>query len=106
MAYLIYITFPNEEEARKLGLELVTKKLAAGVNILPGAYSIYHWAGKVVEAKECVLFAQVSSKAYEKLLDYVLQNHFYKVPCVVALPIENGNPQFLQWIDEHSQGDS
>lgn len=99
--FLVYITFPNETEALRLGRELVEKKLAAGINIVPGVHSIYWWQDELRERPECLLLAQVSAQAYGDLENFVLGRHSYQTPCVIAMPIERGNPAFLQWIDSN-----
>ena len=61
--FLVYMTTPTQEEALTLARELVRMRLAAGVNIVPGAQSVYRWKGEVHEAGECLLVAQVSEAA-------------------------------------------
>ena len=65
MSFLVYVTVPDEPEALALARMLVETRLAAGVNVLPGACSVYRWQGEVREAGECLLLAQVSRAAFE-----------------------------------------
>ena len=82
--------------------ELVHQRLAAGVNMLPAARSVYRWQGTVHEAGECLLLAQVSEAALPQFMETVRALHSYEVPCVVAMPIAAGYQPFLQWIAENS----
>ncbi len=52
MSLLVYVTVPDEREALTLARMLVEARLAAGVNVLPGARSVYRWQGAVREAGE------------------------------------------------------
>ena len=50
MSFLVYVTAPDEALALSLARTLVGEGLAAGVNIVPGARSIYRWRGQVHDA--------------------------------------------------------
>ncbi|MDO5484428.1 MAG: divalent-cation tolerance protein CutA [Desulfovibrionaceae bacterium] len=102
MSYLVYITVPNESEARQLARTLVERHLAAGANVLPGANSIYRWQGRVHEAGECLVFAQISRAAFADACVAIQALHSHQVPCVIALPIEAGHEPFLRWIEANS----
>ncbi|CCQ73809.1 divalent-cation tolerance protein CutA [Magnetospira sp. QH-2] len=99
---LIYITASSPDEALAIGETLVGERLAACVNILPGMISMYWWQGEVQQDEECVLIAKTRDTQVESLIARVKELHSYDCPCVVALPIEKGNPAFLQWIDEQT----
>ncbi|MFT4300187.1 MAG: divalent-cation tolerance protein CutA [Desulfovibrio sp.] len=103
MSLLVYVTAPHEEFALELARALVGEGLAAGVNIVPGARSIYRWRGEVHDAAECLLLAQVSRAALPAFEAAVKRLHPYEVPCIVAVPIEAGHGPFLHWIQENSQ---
>ena len=100
--FLVYMTAPTEQEALHLARELVRLRLAAGVNVLPGAHSVYRWQGEVHETGECLLLAQVSADALPQCLQTVRALHSYEVPCVVAMPIADGHQPFLKWIAQNS----
>ena len=102
MSFLVYVTVPDEREALALARMLVESRLAAGVNVLPGARSVYRWQGEVREAGEYLLLAQVSRAAFEDFCAAVRAVHSYEVPCLVALPLEAGYRPFLRWIEENS----
>ena len=101
--FLVYMTAPSEQEALHLARELVRMRLAAGVNMLPAARSVYRWQGTVHEAGECLLLAQVSREALPAFEAAVKAMHSYEVPCIAALPIEAGHEPYLRWIRENSR---
>ena len=86
MSFLVYVTVPHEREALDLARMLVEARLAAGVNVLPGARSVYRWQGEVREAGECLLLAQVGRAAFEDFCAAVRRAHSYEVPCIVKRP--------------------
>jgi periplasmic divalent cation tolerance protein len=95
----LYITVATLEEAQRIGEALVVERLAACANILPGAHSIYRWQGKVVRDNEVVIFAKTRATLVDAAIARVKALHSYQVPCVVALPIVAGNPQYLEWLE-------
>ncbi len=95
---LIYVTASNFEEAKSIGRKLVEERLVACVNILPHMSSIYRWQGKVEEAEEVVMIAKTTDQMLEGAIVRAKELHSYECPCVVAVPIVAGNPDFLAWI--------
>ena len=95
---LIYITTDGPDEARAIGRALVEARLAACVNIIDPMVSIYRWEGKVAEGRETVLIAKTRAALVGALTEKVRALHSYDCPCVVALPVDGGNPAFLAWI--------
>jgi periplasmic divalent cation tolerance protein len=94
----VYMTASSAEEAKKLGRALVEARLAACVNILDRMTSFYWWQGKIEEGSEAVLIAKTTRKHLKALTAKVKSLHSYTVPCVVGLPIQGGNKDFLDWI--------
>jgi periplasmic divalent cation tolerance protein len=96
------MTTASPEEARRIGTALVGERLAACVNIIPGMTSIYRWQGRIEEGQETVLVAKTRQEQVPALTERVKAMHSYTVPCVVALPMAGGNPDFLRWIEEET----
>jgi len=99
---LVYITCGDEEEARRIGGTLVKERLAACGNVIGAMKSIYWWQGVVQEDGEAVLIAKTKSELLDRLCLRVKKLHSYEVPCIVALPIIGGNPDFMQWIEDET----
>ena len=97
-ASLVYITAADAEEAKALGRALVEARLAACANVLPGITPIYRWEGRIEEGTEAALIAKTQSALVQQVVEFVTARHSYDCPCVVALPISDGNPAFLDWI--------
>ncbi|MDR1776822.1 MAG: divalent-cation tolerance protein CutA [Desulfovibrio sp.] len=103
MAYLAYVTVPGREIALSIARALVQARLAAGVNVIPGAFSVYRWQGEVREAEECLLIAQISETAFDDFCRVARELHCHEVPCVICLPVQAGHEPFLRWIEANSQ---
>jgi periplasmic divalent cation tolerance protein len=97
-ACICYVTAGSREEALAIGRALVEERLAASANVLDGTASIYWWQGKLEQAQEAVLIAKTRAELFPALSARVKQLHSYDCPCVVALPIADGNPDYLAWI--------
>jgi periplasmic divalent cation tolerance protein len=99
-ALIIFVTTPNRAASEKLAKLLVGRKLAACVNVLPGARSLYWWKGKLEKAKEELLIIKSQKSKWAKLSKAIRENHPYEVCEILALPVGLGNPPYLKWIDE------
>jgi len=98
--HLIYITAANKAEAVTIATTLVAEKLAACANILDGIHSIYWWNHEVEESQEAVIIAKTTEAHLTKLTERVKALHSYSCPCIVAMPITQGNSAFLEWVSE------
>ncbi|GEM_PF-317057 len=96
---LLYITTSKIEEARKIGTALVEARLVACANIIPGLESIYWWQGSVVNDSEVLLVVKTRAEHVEAVIDKVKELHSYTCPCVVAMPILAGNPDYMRWLE-------
>ena len=94
-----FVTCGSAEEAAKLAEALVTEKLAACVNIVPGVTSVYFWEGKLCRESEHLLVVKSTAAAQERLARRVKELHSYAVPEVVTFPIASGNPDYLRWVE-------
>ena len=93
-------TVPSIKKARFLAGLLVSKRLAACVQILPGIESHYRWRGKKETSREVLLVIKTKTSVYEKLEKVLLKNHPYEVPEIVCLSIAKGSKAYLDWIAE------
>jgi len=97
---MAFVTAPNHEIAKSLASGLVSGKLAACVNILPGVTSVYEWEGKVNEDPEVLMMIKTRTSRIPELTQYVQKNHPYDVPEVITTSIEGGSAAYLSWLGE------
>lgn len=97
---VVLSTAPTAEEGLSIGRRLVEEHLAASVNVLPGARSVFFWDGRVQEADEAVLVIKTESERYAALERRILALHSYSVPAVLALPVTSGSAAYTAWLRE------
>jgi len=95
---LVLTTCPNRRAASRIARALVEERLAACVNILPVAQSVYRWRGKVASAREFLLIIKSLKRAYAKLEKRLRALHPYELPEIITVPITNGSRPYLAWI--------
>jgi periplasmic divalent cation tolerance protein len=100
---LVLTTTSSSEEASRIARALVENKLAACVNIMPKVTSIYRWKGAVEEAEEWLLIIKTTEAAFERLRAAITELHSYEIPECICLPIEDGLPEYLSWIEDSVQ---
>lgn len=99
MRYIMtYVTCANRQEAEKIASVVVEAHLAACANIIDGMESLYWWKGKLEKNRECILIFKTEERLFGRLQERILALHSYETPCVVALPIADGNKAYLDWI--------
>ena len=95
---VVYIVCSSDTEANVIGKLLVENRLAACVNIFPAMQSMYWWDGKIQSGKEVALFAKTYVAKFEEIKKKVLEVHSYECPCIIALPVKDGEENYLKWI--------
>ena len=97
---VVLVTCETQDQGEKIARGLLEKHLAACVNILPGARSLYWWEGKIDTASECVLIIKTREAHLGALTAEIKRLHSYTVPEVIAFRIEGGNPDYLRWLSD------
>lgn len=88
----------SREEGLGIGRRLVEERLAACVNVVPSARSVYVWEGALQEADEALLMIKTRRDRYPELARRIQELHSYSVPEIVAVPIDSGAPTYLDWV--------
>lgn len=98
MNLVVLCTVPDEDSARRIAQALVAEGLAACVNVLPRLTSVYRWEGEVTSGEELLLIIKTREERYAALEARVKELHPYTVPEVIALPIQHGSKDYLDWL--------
>src|SRR5437660_3273783 len=97
-AVLVYTTYPSVVEAEEAGRAIVEARLAACVNILPGMVSHYWWQGTLERGEEAVMIIKTRATLAEAVRSAVKARHSYTTPAILVIPLEGGDPNYLEWI--------
>jgi len=93
-----FVTCSTRAEARQITRAILTKKLAACVNIVNGLESHYWWRGKLERARECLLLVKTTRARIRAVTSAVKAAHGYEVPEVIFLPVVAGERRYLKWL--------
>lgn len=96
---IVYVTVPDEETGAAIARAVVEAKLAACANLFPAVRSFYVWEGAVQDEQEHVLILKTRSDRFEALRQRIRSLHPYEVPCIVAVPLVDGDPEYLAWLE-------
>src|SRR6476659_2140885 len=95
---LILNTTGSDSEAGKIATALVERRLAACVNIIPKIKSVYIWQDGVESAEEFLLVIKTLKAQEEQVQSAVRELHSYELPECIAIAIESGSAEYLEWI--------
>ncbi len=93
---MIYITYENEKDAKKVCRYLLEKRLVACANIFP-VKSMYWWKGQITDSDEFVSIVKTPEKNWERIKEEVAEIHPYETPCIMRLDVQ-ANPGYEEWI--------
>ena len=94
-------TFPDQQTARDISNELVTKKFAACANILPAVESIYRWKDEIESGNEILVLFKLSEHRQPAFQQALRSLHPYEVPEIIFVPSSGGLPEYLRWVTEN-----
>lgn len=97
---LVFCTCPDRQTALELVTPLVEQGLAACASISAPVTSVYRWQGKVEQAEEYLLSIKTSAARYPDLEQAIQKRHPYELPEIIAVPIEQGLTEYLQWVEQ------
>lgn len=99
MSFIIVVmTAPNKQEAANIVRTLLEERLIACANILDSVHSVFWWKGKIEEEEEVLVLMKSQQTLFKKLSERITELHSYDVPEILALPITEGSPLYLEWM--------
>src|SRR5262249_39898691 len=97
-AIVVVTTVGTEEQANLIVREIVVRRQAACVNILPGVRSIYRWKGKICKDGELMLLVKTLDRELDGVMATIRELHSYELPEILSFQVSRGEPNFLAWI--------
>lgn len=95
---LVFTNMPDAASADLLAERVVTGRLAACVNVLSPCRSVYRWQGAVEHAEEVPLLIKTTAERYPALAAMIRSAHPYELPEILAIPVDQGLPDYLSWV--------
>ena len=96
---VILSTAGSADEASRIAEKLVSDRLVACVNIVPGIQSVYWWKDRVQKDQEVLMVMKTEKSKYQDVETAIKSLHSYEVPEIISLPLENGFEGYLKWIE-------
>ena len=96
-AVVVITTVGDEEQALLIARELVARRLAACVNVLPGIRSVFRWQGQIQRDTEYLLLVKTLAAEQEAVAAAIRELHSYELPEILVIPV-GAEERFLAWI--------
>ena len=103
---MIYTTYPSLVEAERIGKAVLERRLAACVNILAPCRSVYRWKGAIQHDEEHPMLIKTTPERYQALQQALREGHPYELPEIIAVPVERGLPEYLQWVADETRAET
>lgn len=100
---VVSCTFPNRETAERISRLAVENRLAACATLLSDAESIYHWQDRIQTARETAVTFKTTHDRFPELQAFVLKEHPYQVPELVAWQVSDGAAAYLAWVEQSTR---
>jgi periplasmic divalent cation tolerance protein len=97
-AIVVVTTVGTEEQAYLIAREIVARRQAACVNIIPGIRTIYRWKGKICKDGELLLLIKTLEEEFEDVAATIRELHSYELPEILSFGVSRGEQGFLDWI--------
>jgi len=101
---VVFSTCGSQEESERLARKLLEARLAACVNVIMQIRSFYWWKGKIEDSGEWLLVIKTSRGLFERVRLVLEGAHSYELPEVLALPVVEGSPNYLTWLEGELEG--
>ncbi len=99
----VIVTADSTEWLTNFTRRLIDDRLAAcGQHITP-IRSIYRWQGRIEDTNEARVALHTRASLVDRIIERANVEHPYEVPCVIAIPVVNGNPTYVQWILDETE---
>lgn len=102
---IVFCTCPDATTADAIAQALVSERLAACVNVLPGVRSTYRWQGAVEHADEVLLLIKTTRGRLDALSARVQALHPHELPEVLAVEAHGGLTPYLDWVAQQTRDD-
>ena len=101
---LVLSTLPSPNPApSRLARTLVEERLAACGHVIGPIRSVYRWEGAVHDEPEARVALHTRRSLVPAVVARTTELHPYDIPCVIAMSLKDGNPEYLRWIVDETR---
>jgi periplasmic divalent cation tolerance protein len=97
---IVFTSVASRDAGEVLARKIVEARLAACVQVLPQMTSVYIWEGKVHSEQEHLMLIKSLSQHFEELREFIIANHSYEVPEIIAVESDKVSGRYLSWMNE------
>lgn len=101
---VILTSVGTQQQAVEISDELVHRRLATCVNVVPCQRSVYRWKGKVCSDSEFLLLIKTRAALFQAVVDAIHELHSYELPEILELPPGRVEPTFQSWVAAMATG--
>lgn len=101
---IAFVTVPDYETGIKIAKDIVSKKLAACVNVVKEVSSFYIWDNEMQEDKESLLIIKTTADVFNIMMEEIKKHHPYTVPEIISVGVEEGNKEYIEWVIQQCKG--
>lgn len=102
---IVLTTVGSEEQAESIARALVDRRLAACVSVVNGVCSVFRWKGETVREHEPLLIIKTTTARFAEVSQAIRELHTYDIPEIVSIPLNDGDGDYLDWIDNSVQNE-
>ncbi len=95
---IVLVTTRSKQEAEKIANHLLNDELIACANIIGPVTSLYRWEHNIDRAEEFLVLMKSRGDLFDRLTEAVKTIHSYKVPEILAVPVDAGSKTYLDWL--------
>lgn len=101
-AIQVVTTTEKRQDAERIAVMLIEKRLAACVQIVGPVLSIYRWKEKIERAEEWQCHIKTRAALYDDVEAAIKAGHPYETPEIMAWPLLQGSHEYLTWLNEQT----
>ena len=98
---VVFVTVPMDI-AEEMAKSIVKNHLAACTNVVSAVKSYYYWEGQLKCEHESLLILKTTMSKIDDLITFIKSEHPYDVPEIIAMPVAEGLPDYVNWVIEET----
>ena len=100
---IVLTTVGATQNVDSIATQLVEKRLAGCVNIVPQIYSVYRWKNALEHDSEQLLLIKTTNERVTELREALFAMHPYEVPEFIVVRIDDLSDAYRSWLVDQVQ---